>query len=116
MKHIAIFCTLLMLSTPAFAGNGRPRDCYGIPWCGCWLRHEFGISDKRYNLAHWWIHFGHRISKPIVGAVAVFKFRHVGRVEGVDANGNPIVKSGNHNHRVETATYPKRLVWQYRAP
>jgi hypothetical protein len=29
--------------------------------------------------------------------------RHVGIVSGVDPNGNPIILSGNHNHKVGEA-------------
>src|ERR1700744_5276875 len=32
----------------------RPRDCYGIEWCGCWLRHYFGLADRSLNLARRW--------------------------------------------------------------
>ena len=40
---------------------------------------------------------------PQVGAIAVMGRRgggHVGVVSGIDANGNPIIVSGNHNHTV----------------
>ena len=104
--------------SPRTTSNARPRDCYGIAWCGCWLRHQFGIEDTRYNLAAFWKNFGHAVSGPIVGAIALIRrgggIHHVGIVTGVDGNGNPIIKSGNHNNRVGTGTYPKHRVVGYR--
>jgi len=38
---------------------------------------------------------------------------HVGVVTGFDANGNPIVISGNHNNRVDEAVYPRSRVIAY---
>jgi hypothetical protein len=35
-------------------------------------------------------------------------------VVGVTPNGDPVVKSGNHNHKVATAVYPKHRVIEYR--
>lgn len=98
--------------------EARPRECYGIAWCGCWLRIQKGITDTGANLAAWWRHWGHRVDGPVVGAVAYMHRRggsgHVGIVTGVDANGNPIIKSGNHNHAVGTGVYPKQRIVEYR--
>lgn len=91
----------------------RPRQCYGIAWCGCWLRIQKGINDTRYNLASWWHNFGSRVAGPVVGAVARLN-HHVGVVVGVTGGGDPIIKSGNHNHRVATAVYSKHRVIEYR--
>lgn len=93
--------------------DSRPRDCYGIAWCGCWLRHQLGIDDKSLNLASNWHRWGRRVPGPVVGAVVRF-VHHVGIVVGVTESGDPIVKSGNHNHAVATAVYPKRRVIEYR--
>ena len=57
---------------------------------------------------------------PQVGAIAVMsrgkRGGHVGVVSGVDADGNPIVISGNHNRRVAEATYSKGRVYAYVMP
>jgi hypothetical protein len=41
---------------------------------------------------------------------------HVGVVSGIDANGDPIVISGNHNRKVAEAVYPRHRVYAYRLP
>ena len=41
---------------------------------------------------------------------------HVGIVSGIDANGNPIVISGNHGHRVAEATYARGRIYAYVMP
>jgi uncharacterized protein (TIGR02594 family) len=39
---------------------------------------------------------------------------HVGIVKGYDVNGNPILISGNHSHKVGIGTYSKNSVVAYR--
>src|SRR5690606_33145308 len=60
------------------------------------------------------------IAKPEVGAIAVLtrgkRGGHVGVVSGVDANGNPVIISGNHNGRVGVAVYPRSRVVAYVTP
>ncbi|HET7411819.1 MAG TPA: TIGR02594 family protein, partial [Pararhizobium sp.] len=54
-----------------------------------------------------------------VGAIAVMRRRgggHVGVVSGIDANGNPILISGNHNHTVAEAAYPRSRIVAYVMP
>ena len=61
------------------------------------------------NLASAYARYGTRVGGPQIGAIAVMGRRgggHVGVVSGVDANGNPIIVSGNHNHTVAEAVYP----------
>jgi hypothetical protein len=74
--------------------GSRPSDCYGIPWCGCFLRHYFGIADKSLNLARAWASVGSNAGGPSVGVVVVWR-HHVGKIVGQDARGNWIVLSGN---------------------
>ena len=54
---------------------------------------------------------GRRISGPQVGAIAVMsrgrRGGHVGVESGIDAQGNPIIISGNHGRRVGESTYPR---------
>ncbi len=64
-------------------------------------------------------HYGHRISGPQVGAIAVMGRRgggHVGVVSGIDPHGNPIIVSGNHGHRVAESVYPRRRIYAYVLP
>jgi hypothetical protein len=74
--------------------GSRPSDCYGIAWCGCYLRHIYGINDKRLNLARAWASVGSNAGGPHVGAVVVWA-HHVGKITGQDTHGNWIVLSGN---------------------
>ena len=64
--------------------------------------------------------YGHRISEPEVGAIAVLtrgkRGGHVGVVSGVDEQGNPIIISGNHGQRVGEAIYPRSRVIAYVMP
>ena len=71
------------------------------------------------NLAMGYVHYGTRVPGPQVGAIAVMGRKgggHVGVVAGVDASGNPIIISGNHNHRVEESVYPRRRIYAYVLP
>ena len=81
--------------------DARPSDCYGIPWCGCYLRHILHVADKSLNLARNWIHWGRAVSAPAVGVVVVFP-HHVGIIRGKDGSGKWVVESGNDGHRVRT--------------
>jgi uncharacterized protein (TIGR02594 family) len=71
------------------------------------------------NLASAYARYGTRVAGPQVGAIAVMGRRgggHVGVVSGVDANGNPIIVSGNHNHTVAESVYPARRIYAYVLP
>jgi hypothetical protein len=81
--------------------HGRPSDCYGIPWCGCYLRHLLGIADRELNRAVAWAHWGHA-TYAHAGAVAVWR-HHVGIIRGgPDQTGRWLVESGNDGHAVRT--------------
>lgn len=80
---------------PQDLGSARPRDCYGIAWCGCFLRHHFGLSDTSLNLARRWANVGTAASSPHNGAVVVWP-HHVGQLQSEpDAKGQALVLSGN---------------------
>jgi|SRR5581483_10325216 len=85
-------------STPSFssdAGGSRPSDCYGIQWCGCYMRHLTGIADRSLNLARNWARVGSP-SGPHSGAIVVWN-HHVGKLMSeVDAHGRALVLSGNN--------------------
>ena len=90
-------------------------------WCGAFMDlilRETGHKGGG-NLALGYAHYGHRVSGPAVGAIAVMGRRgggHVGVVVGVDANGNPIIVSGNHNNTVAQSVYPRRRIVAYVEP
>lgn len=84
-------------SLPSGVPSARPSDCYGIPWCGCFMRHVEGVSSKAYNLARQWAHWGVATVAQI-GAVVVWP-HHVGKIVA-GAPGRWVVLSGNDGHRV----------------
>ena len=93
---------------------GLPRSL----WCADFMNMLLG-GGTGSRQARSYLHYGHRVSGPRVGAIAVLVRRgggHVGVVSGVDGNGNPIIISGNHNHRVGEGVYPKGLVIAYVEP
>lgn len=93
----------------------------GSLWCGAFM--DLVLKRTGHpgggNLALGYEHYGTRVSGPQVGAIAVMGRRgggHVGVVSGVDANGNPIIVSGNHNHTVAEAVYPRGRIAAYVVP
>ncbi len=93
----------------------------GSLWCGAFM--DLVLKRTGHpgggNLAWGYEHYGARISGPQVGAIAVMGRRgggHVGVVSGIDANGNPIIVSGNHNHAVAESVYPRGRIAAYVMP
>jgi uncharacterized protein (TIGR02594 family) len=79
-------------------------------WCSAFLRKVTGAQDVDDRALSWERH--QRVA-PQVGAIVTMSRRgggHVGVVSGFDANGNPIVISGNHNGRVREAVYPRSRI------
>ena len=72
------------------------------------------------NLASSYASYGRRVAGPQVGAIAVMTRGrgggHVGVVSGVDASGNVIVVSGNHNNTVAESVYPRSRIYAYVMP
>ena len=90
-------------------------------WCGAFMDMILKQTGHKGggNLAMGYVHYGTRVPGPQVGAIAVMGRKgggHVGVVAGVDASGNPIIISGNHNHRVEESVYPRRRIYAYVLP
>ncbi len=93
----------------------------GSLWCGAFMDMVLKRTGHAGggNLASAYTHYGTRVSGPQVGAIAVMGRRgggHVGVVSGIDANGNPIVVSGNHNHTVAESVYPRGRIAAYVLP
>lgn len=92
-------------------------------WCGEALGRWARVVGVRLpgnpNWAADWLQVGRRTSSPTPGAIAVIgrsRIHHVGVVTGVDASGNPIIISGNHNDRVVETAYPRSMVIAYVIP
>ncbi len=92
-------------------------------WCATFMNMvlaKTGYSGTNSDAAKSFAQYGRRIPEPRVGAIAVLtrgkKGGHVGVVSGVDANGNPIIISGNHNKRVGESVYPRSRVIAYVMP
>jgi uncharacterized protein (TIGR02594 family) len=92
-------------------------------WCATFMNMVLartGYSGTGSDAARSFASYGKRVSEPRVGAIAVLSRGrnggHVGIVTGVDANGNPIIISGNHGKRVGEATYPRNRVIAYVMP
>ena len=119
-------------AAPVITGNGdlvseARRYLGGNPtgrrslWCGAFMDMVLKHTGHRGggNLARAYASYGTRVSGPQVGAIAVMARGgggHVGVVTGVDASGNPIVISGNHNNTVAEAVYPRSRIIAYVMP
>jgi uncharacterized protein (TIGR02594 family) len=117
--------------TPPFGGGdlvsearrylgGNPTGRRSL-WCGAFM--DMVLKKTGHagggNLARAYAHYGRRVSGPQVGAIAVMTRGgggHVGVVSGVDASGNPIIISGNHNDTVAESTYPRARIIAYVMP
>jgi uncharacterized protein (TIGR02594 family) len=115
---------------PSFGGDlvsearryigGNPTGRNSL-WCGAFMDMVLKKTGHKGggNLARAYASYGHRVSGPQVGAIAVMTRRgggHVGVVSGIDSSGNPIIISGNHNDKVEEAVYPRGRIIAYVMP
>jgi uncharacterized protein (TIGR02594 family) len=91
-------------------------------WCARFMNlvlERSGFKGTGSDMARSFASYGQRVSGPQIGAIAVMARRgggHVGVVSGIDANGNPILVSGNHGHRVGEAAYPRSRIYAYVIP
>jgi uncharacterized protein (TIGR02594 family) len=92
-------------------------------WCATFMNMvlaKTGYAGTGSDAAKSFASYGRRINEPQVGAIAVLNRGknggHVGIVTGIDANGNPIIISGNHGKRVGEGTYPRSRVIAYVLP
>ena len=111
--------TLVMEARRYLGGNPTGR---GSLWCARFMNmvlQHTGHQGTGSDMASSFARYGQRVSGPQVGAIAVMGRRgggHVGVVSGIDPNGNPIIISGNHGHRVAEATYSRGRVYAYVMP
>jgi uncharacterized protein (TIGR02594 family) len=100
-------------------GNPTGR---GSLWCARFMNMVLarsGHSGTGSDMARSFAGYGQRVSGPQVGAIAVMGRRgggHVGVVSGIDANGNPILVSGNNRNRVAEAPVSRGRIYAYVMP
>jgi uncharacterized protein (TIGR02594 family) len=100
-------------------GNPTGR---GSLWCARFMNlvlKESGYHGTGSDMASSFAHYGQRISGPQVGAIAVMGRGgggHVGIITGVDAQGNPIMISGNNGNRVREAPVSRGRIYAYVMP
>ena len=100
-------------------GNPTGR---GSLWCARFMNmvlQKTGHQGTGSDMANSFAHYGTRVSGPQVGAIAVMGRRgggHVGIITGIDAQGNPIMISGNNGNRVREAPISRGRIYAYVMP
>src|SRR5216683_141594 len=100
-------------------GNPTGR---GSLWCARFMNmvlEHTGHRGTGSDMANSFASYGQRISGPQVGAIAVMGRRgggHVGIITGIDAQGNPIMISGNNGNRVREAPISRGRIYAYVMP
>ena len=81
---------------------------------------QTGHRGTGSDMANSFAHYGPRVSGPQVGAIAVMTRGrgggHVGIITGIDAQGNPIMISGNNGNRVREAPVSRGRIYAYVMP
>jgi uncharacterized protein (TIGR02594 family) len=91
-------------------------------WCARFMNMVLARTGHRgtgSDMANSFAHYGHRISGPQVGAIAVMGRRgggHVGIITGIDSAGDPIMISGNNRNRVREAPVSRGRIYAYVMP
>ncbi|CCD96572.1 conserved hypothetical protein [Bradyrhizobium sp. ORS 375] len=105
----------------SYIGGGNPTGRRSL-WCARFMNmvlERTGHRGTGSDMARSFASYGQRVSGPQVGAIAVMSRRgggHVGVVSGVDAQGNPIVISGNNGGRVRESAVSRGRVYAYVMP
>ncbi|MBW7962621.1 TIGR02594 family protein [Bradyrhizobium sp. BR 10261] len=101
-------------------GNPTGR---GSLWCARFMNmvlEKTGHQGTGSDMANSFAHYGTRVSGPQVGAIAVMsrggRGGHVGIITGIDAQGNPIMISGNNGNRVREAPISRGRIYAYVMP
>jgi uncharacterized protein (TIGR02594 family) len=104
-----------------YLGGGNPTSRSTL-WCARFMNmvlEHTGHRGTGSDMAASFAHYGRPVSGPQVGAIAVMARRgggHVGVVSGIDAQGNPIVISGNYGNRVKEAKISRGRIYAYVLP
>ncbi|GLR89323.1 TIGR02594 family protein [Bradyrhizobium iriomotense] len=101
-------------------GNPTGR---GSLWCARFMNmvlQHTGHQGTGSDMANSFARYGTRVSGPQVGAIAVMsrggRGGHVGIITGIDAQGNPIMISGNNGNRVREASVSRGRIYAYVMP
>ncbi|MBJ7404851.1 MAG: TIGR02594 family protein [Bradyrhizobium sp.] len=101
-------------------GNPTGR---GSLWCARFMNmvlQKTGHQGTGSDMASSFARYGTRVSGPQVGAIAVMsrgrRGGHVGIITGIDAQGNPIMISGNNGNRVREAPVSRGRIYAYVMP
>ncbi|WP_439370628.1 TIGR02594 family protein [Bradyrhizobium sp. DASA03120] len=101
-------------------GNPTGR---GSLWCARFMNmvlEHTGHRGTGSDMANSFAHYGTRVSGPQVGAIAVMsrgrRGGHVGIITGIDAQGNPVMISGNSGNRVREAPVSRGRIYAYVMP
>lgn len=111
----------LVMEARQFLGT-KPSGMGGSLWCARFMNmvlEKTGHHGTGSAMANSFASYGHRVSGPEVGAIAVMGRRgggHVGIITGVDAHGNPIMISGNNGNRVREAPVSRGRIYAYVMP
>lgn len=101
--------------------GGNPTGRSSL-WCARFMNmvlQHTGHRGTGSDMASSFAHYGTRVSGPQVGAIAVMGRRgggHVGIITGIDAQGNPIMISGNNGNRVREAPISRGRIYAYVMP
>lgn len=96
-----------------------------VAWCSsgaCWCLEEVDIRSPRSARARDWLAWGHEISFPVPGCIAVFargknpQQGHVGFVAGVEADGDLLILGGNQGNTWSIERYPAHRLLSLRMP
>ncbi len=111
--------SLVMEARRYLGGNPTGR---GSLWCARFMNmvlQKTGHQGTGSDMASSFARYGQRVSGPQVGAIAVMGRRgggHVGIITGIDAQGNPIMISGNNGNRVREAPVSRGRIYAYVMP
>jgi uncharacterized protein (TIGR02594 family) len=101
--------------------GGNPTSRASL-WCARFMNmvlEHTGHRGTGSDMANSFASYGHRVSGPEVGAIAVMGRRgggHVGIITGIDGHGNPIMISGNNGNRVKEAPISRGRIYAYVMP
>jgi uncharacterized protein (TIGR02594 family) len=101
--------------------GGNPTSRRSL-WCATFMNFVLQRTGHRgtgSDMAKSFASYGHPVSGPRVGAIAVMSRRgggHVGVVSGLDSSGNPIIISGNSGNRVRESVYRAGRIYAYVMP
>ena len=111
----------LVAEARRFIGTGNPTSRATL-WCARFVNmvlQHLGYRGTGSDAASSFASYGQRVPGPQVGAIAVMSRHgggHVGVVSGIDAQGNPILVSGNSGNRVREAAVSRRRIYAYVMP